>query len=168
MKFLKTNYAGDDKKVQSAVFMKEFQKVKKIVSKEQSFKQEQELIDSMMTKVLEKESREENAALLCFKSNFENQVEGSQNEVSHKEVKTTEERLNSSTKTDVSECASVASKNNDSSYGANNNMECRKVLTNFGKNSRNSSLDKVISNTENAELISLYGLLIFCFLQKLF
>ena len=165
MKFLKKKYAADDKKSQSAVLMKEFQKVKKIVSKEQSFKQEQELIDSMKTKFLEKESREENAAVLCVKSSFGNQIEGSQNHLINEEVKTIEDKLNISTKTDVLECASVASEKSDSSYGANNNMECRKVLTNFGKNSQNSSLNKVIPTKENAELISIYGLLILCFLQ---
>ena len=136
--------------------MKEFLKVEKIVSKEQSSKQEQELIDLMMTKILQKESREKSAAILCVKSSFENQIEGSQNHLINEEVKTIGDKLNSSTKTDLSECASI---------GANNNEECRKVLTNFGKNCQNSSLEKVIPTKENAELISIYGLLILCFLQ---
>ena len=82
--------------------MKEFLKVEKIVSKEQSSKQEQELIDLMMTKILQKESREKSAAILCVKSSFENQIEGSQNHLINEEVKTIGDKLNSSTKTDVS------------------------------------------------------------------
>ena len=82
--------------------MKELLKFEKTVSKEHSFKQEQEFLDSMMTKILEKESHEENAAVLCVKSNFENQVEGSEIQTYNKEVKTIGDKLNSSTKTDVS------------------------------------------------------------------
>ena len=148
--------------------MKEFLKVEKIVSKEQSSKQEQKLIDSMMTKIEGSESCDKNQATLGVELSFENQVGGSKSKDSFKEVKTLGERLNSSTKTDVSECASPDLKKSDSSYGVNNNIECHKVITNFGKNSQNSSLDKVMSTKENAELISIYGLLIFCFFAVAF
>ena len=145
--------------------MKEFLNIKKNVSKKQSFQQQQEPIDSMMTKIEGSETCDKNPATLGVESSFDNQVEGSQNHLINEEVKTIEERLNSSTKTDASECAHIASKKSDISYGANNNEECRKVLTNFGKNSQKSSLEKVIPTKENAELISIYGLLILCFLQ---
>ena len=159
------NYAGDAKKAHSALLMKKFLKVKKIDSKEQSSKQEQALIDSMMTKIERSETCDKNPATLGIDFSFENQGEGSQNHLINEEVKTIEERPNSSTKTDVSECASVASKKSDNGYGSNKNMECRKILTNFGKNCQNSSLDKVIPTKENAELTSIYGLLICCYFQ---
>ena len=131
--------------------MEEFQQVEKIVSKEQS--SQQELIDSMVTKSEESETSDKNAVNLCVQSSFENQVGGSQNETSSKEVKTIEESLCSSIKTDVSECASAVSKKNDNSYSENSNTKCRKVLANH----KNTDFDKFPSTKENAELISLYG-----------
>ena len=137
--------------------MEDILDVKKIVSKEQSSQQEQELLGSMVTKVEEGESSDKNAVNLCVTSSIENQVAGPQIETSSKEVKTIEESLCSSIKTDISECASAVSKKNDSSYGENKNTKCRKVLANY----KNTDFDKFPSTKENAELISLYGLFIF-------
>ena len=86
------NYAGDDKKAQSALFMKEFLKVERIVSKEQSSKQEEEFIDSMITKLEESESCDKNPATLGVELSIENQVAGFQSKNSYKEVKIIEER----------------------------------------------------------------------------
>ena len=73
--------------------MKEFLDVTKIVSKEQSSKQEQELIDSMVTKIEGSESCDKNPATLGVELSFENHVAGSQSKNSYKEVKIIEERL---------------------------------------------------------------------------
>ena len=72
--------------------MKEFLDVTKIVSKDQSSKQEQELIDSMVTKTEGSESYDKNPATLGVELSFENHVAGSQSKNSYKEVKIIEER----------------------------------------------------------------------------
>ena len=69
--------------------MKEFLDVTKIVSKDQSSKQEQELIDSMVTKIEGSESCDKNLATI----GVENKVAGSQSKHYYKEVKIIEERL---------------------------------------------------------------------------
>ena len=71
--------------------MEDLLDVKKIVSKELSSQQEHELLESTVTKIEESETGNKNAVNLCVKSSFENQVEGSQIETSHKEIKTIEE-----------------------------------------------------------------------------
>ena len=149
MKCLK-NYAGDDKKAQSALFMKEFLKVERIVSKEQSSKQEEEFIDSMITKLEESESCDKNPATLGVELSIENKVAGFQSKNSYKEVKTIEERLCSSIKTDLSECASAFSKKSENSSSIS-----RKLLASLGKNSNS---EKSPSTKQNVELVSLRGL----------
>ena len=144
------NYAGDDKKAQSALSMKEFLKVERIASKEQSFQQGQELIDSMATKIEESESCDKNPAILGVESSIDNQVAGSKSNNSFKEVKTIEERLCSSIKTDVSKCASAESKKSDNSSNIS-----RKLLASLGKNSNS---EKSPSTKQNVELVSLHGL----------
>ena len=133
---MKVNDAEDAKKAQSAVVMKEFLQVEKIVSKEQPSKKEQELIDLIMTKKEESDSGDKNAAILSIKSSFENQVESSEKEASifEKEVQVVKNKSYSSTKTDVTGCVSTVLKKNDK---------------------------ELPSTNKNAEIISLYGLLIF-------
>ena len=130
---MKINDAEDAKKAQSAVVMKEFLQVEKIVSKEQPSKKEQELINSI-TKKEESDSGDKSAATLCIKSSFEKQVESSEQEASifKKEVQIVKNKSYSSTKTDVSVCVSTVSKKNDK---------------------------ELQSTNKNAEIISLYGLL---------
>ena len=130
---MKINDAEDAKKAQSAVVMKEFLQVEKIVSKEQPSKKEQELINSI-TKKEESDSGDKSAATLCIKSSFEKQNESSEQEASifKKEVQIVKNKSYSSTKTDVSVCVSTVSKKNDK---------------------------ELQSTNKNAEIISLYGLL---------
>ena len=130
---MKINDAEDAKKAQSAVVMKEFLQVEKIVSKEQPSKKEQELINSLKKKE-ESRSGDKSAANLCIKSSFEKQVESSEQEASifKKEVQIVKNKSYSSTKTDVSVCVSTVSKKNDK---------------------------ELQSTNKNAEIISLYGLL---------
>ena len=146
---LKKFHVTDSKKAQSELLIKEFLKVENIVSNEQSSKQEQALIDSMMTKIEGSESCDKNPATLGVKLGIENQIAGSQSKNSFKEVKTIEERLYSSIKTEVSECASAFSKKSDNS----SNKSC-KLLANLEKN---SNLEKFPSTRANEALISLYG-----------
>ena len=73
--------------------MKEFLKVDKIVSKEQSSKQDQVLIDSMATKKEESESCDKNQATLGVELSIENKVAGIQSRNYYKESKTIEKRL---------------------------------------------------------------------------
>ena len=114
--------------------MKEFLNIEKLVSKEQSSKQKQELIDSIKTKKEESDSSDKNAAILCIKSSFENQVESSEREASifEKELQTVKNKSCSSIKTDMSGCVSTVSKKNNKGF----------------------------PSTKNAELISIYSLLI--------
>ena len=130
--------------------MKEFLKVDKIVSKEQSSKQDQVLIDSMATKKEESESCDKNPVILGVELSIENKVAGSQSKNSYKEVKTKEERLYSSIHTDLSENVSTESKKSENSSNIS-----RKLLANLGKN---SNLEKSSSIREDVELTSLFGL----------
>ena len=127
--------------------MKEFLDVTKIVSKDQSSKQEQELIDSMATKTEGSESCDKNPATLGVKLSIDNQVAGFQSKNSYKEVKTIEERLCSSIKTDLSECASAFSKKSENSSSIS-----RKLLASLGKNSNSEKSPSTV------ELVSLRGL----------
>ena len=103
----------------------------------------------MMTKIEGSESCDKNPATLGVKLGIENQIAGSQSKNSFKEVKTIEERLYSSIKTEVSECASAFSKKSDNS----SNKSC-KLLANLEKN---SNLEKFPSTRANEALISLNG-----------
>ena len=108
---MKINDAEDAKKAQSAVVMKEFLKIENIVAKEQPSQQEQELINSIITKKEESDSSDKNAAILCTKSSFDGQVESSK-----QEVQTVKNKSYSSTKTDVSGCVSIVLKKNDKEF----------------------------------------------------
>ena len=108
---MKINDAEDAKKAQSAVVMKEFLKIENIVAKEQPSQQEQELINSIISKKEESYSSDKNAAILCTKSSFDGQVESSK-----QEVQTVKNKSYSSTKTDVSGCVSIVLKKNDKEF----------------------------------------------------
>ena len=134
---MKTNNAEDAKKAHKSLVIKEFLKVEKIVPKEQSFKQEQELVNSI-TKKEESDSSNKNAAILCIKSSLENQIESSKQEagIFEKEVQTVKNNSYSSIQTDVSGCVSTVSTKNEKEFQ---------------------------STKKYTELISIYGLLILFF-----
>ena len=119
---MKTNNAEDAKKAHKSLVIKEFLKVEKIVPKEQSFKQEQELVNSI-TKKEESDSSNKNAAILCIKSSLENQIESSKQEagIFEKEVQTVKNNSYSSIQTDVSGCVSTVSKKNDKEFPSTKN-----------------------------------------------
>ena len=132
---MKINDAGDAKKAHKSLVMKEFFKVEKTVLKEQPSQQEQWLIDSIITKKEASDLSDKNAAILGIKSSFDDQVESSKRKASifEKEAQTVKNKSYCSIQTDVSGCVSTVSKKNDKGFSSTKN---------------------------NAELISLYGLLI--------
>ena len=139
--------------------MKEFLDVTKIVSHEQSSKQEQELIDSMVTKIEESESCDKNPATLGVKLSFENHV-GVEADIFKANEQAVKDKSYSSIKTDLSERFSLVSNKSEFSYSDNNKMKCRKIVENFGKSFQNSYLDKFPSTNEKLQLIPIYGMLI--------
>ena len=144
--------------------MEEFQQVEKIVSKEQS--SQQELIDSMVTKSVKSESSDKNQKTLSGVSSIEEQV-AHKNSASQNEESIWQSVLGEEIKTDISECVSVVSKENDNSNGDNSSIERRNGLVKLGKSSQNNDLDKSQSINEKSDPTSVCGLLINIFVQFL-
>ena len=165
VKFLKkNNNAGDARRSQSPFVMKEFLDVKKIVSKEQSF--QQELIGATVTKSAKSELQETNQKTLSSESSNENQV-AHKNSASQNEEAIWQTVLGEEIKTDISECVSVVSKDNDSSYGDKSSIKRCNVLEKLGKSFQSNDLEKSQSINENLEPTSVYGLSINIFILLL-
>ena len=139
--------------------MKEFLSIEKLVPKEPSYQQGQELKNSMVTKIDESESCDESPATLGNGSSFKNQV-GVEADILEANKLAVEDKFYSSIEKDLSERSSVVSKKSENSYVDNNKMKCRKIVANFGKDFQNSDLDKFSLTKEKSQLIPIYGLLI--------
>ena len=139
--------------------MKKLLNVEKIVVKEQSPQNEQELIESMVTKVVKKESLEENPSTLCGVPSIESQVKHSYGaSVSQIEEKPWRSGLGDEIVTDESECDSAIFK--DNGHGDNSSIKSRSVLANLDKNRQCSYFEKCQSTKNNSELSLIFGLLI--------
>ena len=126
--------------------------VEKIVVEEQSPRNEQELMESLMTKIVKKESREENPSTLCGVPSIESQIKHSYSGSGSQNVeKPWRSGLGDEILTDESECDSAILK--DNGHGDNSSIKSRSVLANLDK--------KCPSTKNNSELSLIYGLLIF-------
>ena len=130
--------------------MKEFLNIKKIVSKEHSSLQEQELLDSMMTKIEGSETCDENQATLGSGSSFKNQVAVEADIFKANEL-AVEDKSYSSIQKDVSERSSVVSKKSENSCSDNSSIKTSKLFVKLRKSSQSNDLDKIQFTDENSE-----------------
>ena len=141
----------------------------KNASEEQSSKQEQALIDSMMKKIDGSEPCDKNQATLGIKLSFKNHVTVAADIFKANEQAVEDKSYNSIQK-DVSERSLVASKKSENSYRDNNNNIESNVLVKLRKSSQNDNLDKLQPTRKNSDPTSVCGLLIniFVFIILLF
>ena len=127
----------------------------KNASEEQSSKQEQALIDSMMKKIDGSEPCDKNQATLGIKLSFKNHVAVAADIFKANEQAVEDKSYNSIQK-DVSERSLVASKKSENSYSDNRSIKTSKLFVKLRKSSQSNDLDKVQFTDENSERTLVY------------
>ena len=106
----------------------------KNVSEEQSSKQEQALIDSMVTKIEGSETCDKNPATLGVELSFENHV-GVEVDIFKANEQAVKDKSYNSVQKDVSERSLVASKKSENSYSDNSSIKTSKLFIKLRKSS---------------------------------
>ena len=136
--------------------MKEFLSIEKLVPKEPSYQQGQELKNSMVTKIDESESCDKNPATLGNGSSFKNQV-GVEADILKANEHAVEDTLYSSNQTDLLERSSVVSKKSENSYSDNSSRKTSKLFLKLIKSSQSNNLDKTQFTDKNSDQTSVYS-----------
>ena len=136
--------------------MKEFLSIEKLVPKEPSYQQGQELKNSMVTKIDESESCDKNPATLGNGSSFKNQV-GVEADILKANEHAVEDTLYSSNQTDLLERSSVVSKKSENSYSDNSSRKTSKLFLKLIKSSQSNNLDKTQFTDKNSDQTLVYS-----------
>ena len=136
--------------------MKEFLSIEKLVPKEPSYQQGQELKNSMVTKIDESETCDKNPATLGNGSSFKNQV-GVEADILKANEHAVEDTLYSSNQTDLLERSSVVSKKSENSYSDNSSRKTSKLFLKLIKSSQSNNLDKTQFTDKNSDQTLVYS-----------